>query len=194
MPKAAVMHDTSACVNHGYPSAPNPKPLKNNIHLNTTPPLRSQDPKKQLRGSTIEGFKHITNTLQNTPSYIHWKKKHYILHPFKTPHYTLHPTICVILLGLVVSWNPSQPQPTTFCQQFFTPTKRSWCLELALQQQLSFCQGFLQRHLFWQEVGACAQHLLARCMHTGLATKFDSNAASAQLPPLLSSGPFPASP
>ena len=90
MPKAAVMHDTSACVNHGYPSAPNPKPLKNNIHLNTTPPLRSQDPKKQLRGSTIEGFKHITNTLQNTPSYIHWKKK--TLHPTSLQNTSLHPT------------------------------------------------------------------------------------------------------
>ena len=145
VPKAAVMHDTLACVNHGYPSAPNPKPLKNNIHFNTTPPLRSQDQKKTIEGFNNWGVQsHNYYTLQNTPSYIPWKKKHYILHPFKTPHYTLHPTICVILLGLVVSWNPSQPQPTTFCQQFFTPTKKSWCLELALQQQLSFCQGFLQ--------------------------------------------------
>ena len=194
MPKAAVMHDPSACVNHGYPSAPNPKPLKNNIHLNTTPPLRSQDPKKQLRGSTIEVFKHITNTLQNTPSYIHWKKT---LHPTSLQNTPLHPTsnhMCYFVgFGGFL-----EPFPATtnhiLPAVFFTPTKRSWCLELALQQQLSFCQGFLQRHLFWQEVGACAQHLLARCMHTGLATKFDSNAASAQLPPLLSSGPFPASP
>ena len=112
MPKAAVMHDTSACVNHGYPSAPNPKPLKNNIHLNTTPPLRSQDPKKQLRGSTIEGFKHITNTLQNTPSYTHWKKNITSYIPSKHP---ITPYIQPYVLFCWVWWFlgtlPSHNQP-----------------------------------------------------------------------------------
>ena len=110
---------------------------------------------------------------------------------------SLHPTpptnnfqpyiLGVILLGPFPA-TASQILPAVFS------TKDLWCLELALQQQLSFCQGFLQRHLFWQEVQACAQHLLARCMHIYPATRFDSTAASAQLPPLLSSGLSPASP
>ena len=124
MPKAAVMHDTSACVNHGYPSAPNPKPLKNNIHLNTTPPLRSQDPKKQLRGSTIEGFKHITNTLQNTPSYIHWKKNITSYIPSKhliTPYIQPYVLFCWVwwFLGTL----PSHNQPHSASSFFYTNQK-----------------------------------------------------------------------
>ena len=146
-----------------------------------------------MRGSTIEGFKHITNTLQNTPSYIHWKKT---LHPTSLQNTPLHPTsnhMCYFV-GFGGFLEPFPATTNHILPAVFYTNQKVLVLGAGFAAAAILLSRIPTEAPLLARGWGCAQHLLARCMHTGLATKFDSNAASAQLPPLLSSGPFPASP